>query len=62
MFFSEFALASPVDRQIRFKVLWKGNLNIGSFEPKDTVQGRTSFTVFGQQSIRILTVLFSGWR
>jgi hypothetical protein len=42
-----------VDRQIKFEVFRKVNLNITSFEPKDTVQGRTSFTVFGQQSIKI---------
>jgi len=44
-----------VDRQIKFTVFRKANLNTTSFEPKDTVQGRTSFTVFGQQSIRIHT-------
>jgi hypothetical protein len=44
-----------VDRQIKFKVFRKVNLNITSFEPKDAVKGRASFTVLGQQSIRMYT-------
>jgi len=53
-----------VDRQIKFKVFRKANLNITSFELKDTVEGHTSFASFGQQSIRTYTcpVLRSAYR